>query len=395
MLSLTAQSCVIFLTDDTAKTGLNKPLMLQNIMGTALLSWLSLSLKEKGVSRFFLLCPEQYREEALRCFPSSTEVTAAAGEGASDQMHVFLSTAPVEEKEVTVITQPVLLLPKSATPDFRNAPVPTRAFAVNRRALMDALDDRFSFQDFFAENGRPMTDRDGWYSISDAEALADWQAILNRENLCRLVREGVEVWDYRNTYVDADVFVGKGTVLLPGTVLKNGTVVGRNCRLGPNTLIDHAKIDDGAEIMSSNIAGAIIGAGTSVGPFANVGAGTVVGKHCRMGSGAQVKNSTIGDDVTLYSGVYLSDCDLGVGVCMGANAVTAHYDREGVHRTVVGDNSFVGANVTLVAPVTVGRGAYIAAGSVVSQNVPDDALGVARSNQSAKKDWAKSHKVKP
>jgi bifunctional UDP-N-acetylglucosamine pyrophosphorylase/glucosamine-1-phosphate N-acetyltransferase len=225
VLSLTAQSCVIFLTDDTAKTGLNKPLMLQNIMGTTLLSWLSMSLRGEGVSRFFLLCPEQYREEALRQFPSGVEIAVAEGDSASDQLHVFLSTAPVEEKDVTVITQPVLLLPKSATPDFRNAPVPTRAFAVNRRALMDALDDRFSFQDFFAENGRPMTDRDGWYALSDPAELADWQAILGRETLCRLVREGVEVWDYRNTYVDADVFVGKGTILLPGTVLKNGTVV--------------------------------------------------------------------------------------------------------------------------------------------------------------------------
>lgn len=393
VFSLAALSCVIFITENSGKSGFTKPLMLQNIMGTPLLHFLAKSLTEMGMKRFFLLCPEKYREEALSCFPQNLSVTAAWGEGSSDQLHVFLSTSDAEEKDVTVITQPVLMLPKSATPDFRNAPVPTRAFFVNRRAMMDALDDRFSFQDFFSENGKPFTDRDGWYAISSPEQLADWQAIYNRETLVNLVRNGVEVWDYNNCYVDPDVFVGTGTVLLPGTILKNGTVIGRNCRLGPNCYIDHSKIDDGVQVDSSHIYGAIVGAGSTVGPFAYIRPGTVIGRGCRVGDFVEVKNSTVGDDTKISHLTYVGDSDVGVGVNFGCGTVTVNNDRAQKHRTVIGDNCFIGCNANLVAPVTLGNGAYIAAGSTITQNVPDNALAIERGQQTVKKDWAKTHKV--
>lgn len=393
VFSLSALSCVIFITENTGKAGFQKPLMLQNIMGTPLLRFLSKSLSELGIGRFFLLCPEKYQQEALSCFPQNLSVAAAWGEGSSDQLHVFLSTSDVEEKDVTVITQPVLLLPKSATPDFRNAPVPTRAFFVNRRALMDALDDRFSFQDFFAENGKPFTDRDGWYAITAPEQLADWQAIYNRETLVNLVKNGVEIWDYHNCYVDPDVFVGQGTVLLPGTVLKNGTVVGRNCHIGPNAYIDHSKIDDGVQVDSSHIYGAIVGAGSAVGPYAYIRPGTVIGRGCRVGDFVEVKNSTVGDDCKLSHLTYVGDSDVGVGVNFGCGTVTVNNDRAEKHRTVIGDNCFIGCNTNLVAPVTLGNGAYIAAGSTITQNVPENALAIERGQQVNKKDWAKTHKV--
>ena len=391
---LAALSCVIFITENTGKTGNLKPLMLQNIMGTPLLSWLVSSLETGGCGRFFLVCPEAYRETALACFPDRVSVTAAGGEGTSDLLHVFLSTAEVEEKEVTIITQPVLILPKSATPDFRNAPVPTRAFAVSKRALMSALDDSFSFQEFFVEHGRPMTDRDGWYTISSAEELADWQSICNRETLCRLARNGVEIWDYSNCYVDPDVFVGPGTVLLPGTVLKSGTVIGRNCRIGPNAYIERSKIDDGTTVNASQIYESIIGAQTTVGPFAYIRPGTVVGKNCRVGDFVELKNSTIGDGTKVSHLTYVGDSDVGAGVNFGCGTVTVNYDRAQKHRTVIGNNCFIGCNTNLVAPVTLGDGAYTAAGSTITQNVPEDALAIERGQMTVKKDWAKTHKVK-
>ena len=394
VFDLTNSSCVIFVTESGDKSGIRTPLMLQNIMGTPLLKWLVASLKEDGCGRFFLICPEQYREEALACFPKGVTVTAAGGAGTSDLLHVFLSTAEVEEKEVTIITQPVMLLPTSATPDYRNAPVPTRAFAVPRRKLMDALDDRFSFQEFFVEHGRALTDRDGWYTISSTQELADWQDILGRETLCRLAKNGVEIWDYKNCYVDADVLIGPGTVLLPGTSVKKGTVIGRNCRIGPNAYIEGAKIADGVTVNSSQVYDAIIGAKTNVGPFAFIRPGTVVGSHCRVGDFVELKNSTIGDNTKVSHLTYVGDSDVGSDVNFGCGTVTCNYDRAEKHRTVIGDGCFIGCNTNLVAPVTLGAGAYTAAGSTVTENVPEDSLVIERGTAVVKKDWAKTHKDK-
>lgn len=393
MAALSKLSCVIFLSNDTGKTGHKLPLMLQNIMGTPLLTWLTGRLAENGCRRFFLLCPEEFLPQAETCFPAGVSLTCARGEDASDQLHVFLSTAQVEEKDVTVITQPVLLLPKTATADFRNAPVPTRAFAVNRRALMDALDARFSFQDFFAENGKPMTDRDGWYAVTSAEQLADWQAIYNRDTLCRLVNQGVEVWDYHSCHVDPDVFVGKGSVLLPGTILKNGTVIGRNCRIGPNAFLSNAKVDDGAEVNASQVFGAIVGANSTVGPFAHVRPGTVIGRNCRVGDFVEVKNSTIGDDAVIRRLSFVGDSDLGLGVTMGCGTVTANHDPAQTHRTVIGDHAYVECGSRLIAPLTLGKNARVAAGSTVTENVPEDALVTERGQTVLQRDWNKPHKT--
>lgn len=387
-------SCVIFLSDDTAKTGYQKPLFLQNVMGKPVLSWLVSSLETLGCGRFFLVCQEKFRLDARACFPESVPVTVSCGPDTSDQLHVFLSTAEDAEREVTMITTPTLILPKSEKPDFRNTPVSSGAYSVNRRALMDALDDRFSFQDFLGEKGRNLTDRDGFYAITCTDDLARWQPIFSREILSRLAKNGVEIWDFGNCYVDADVFVGPGTVLLPGTILAKGTLVGRGCRIGPNSYLEGTKVDDGATVNASQLYDAIVGAETTVGPFAYIRPGTVIGKNCRVGDFVEVKNSTIGDGTKISHLTYVGDSDVGSRVNFGCGTVTVNYDRAKKHRTIIGDNCFIGCNTNLVAPVTLGNGAYTAAGSTITDDVPDDALAIARARQSVKLDWAKDHKVK-
>lgn len=369
-------------------------MFLQNIMGQSALSWLVSSLVTLGCGRFFLVCQEKFRAEARASFPESVTVTISFGADTSDQLHVFLSTAADSEKEVTVVTSPILILPKSATPDFRNAPVPTGAYEVSRRALMDALDDRFSFQDFLGENGRRLTDRDGCYAVASVEDLAAWQPVLSREILTRLAKNGVEIWDYNNTYVDPDVFVGQGTILLPGTMLRSGTVVGRNCRIGPNAYLEGTKVDDGATVNASQLYDAIVGADTTVGPFAYIRPGTIIGRGCRVGDFVEVKNSVVGDGTKISHLTYVGDSDVGQHVNFGCGTVTVNYDRAKKHRTIIGDNCFIGCNSNLVAPVTLGDGAYTAAGSTITDDVPADALAIARARQTVKKDWAKDHKVK-
>lgn len=391
---LAERSAVIFLTDDTARTGYAKPLFLQNIMGFPVLFWLADGLLAGGCSRFFLVCSEKLRADARHCFPEGADVTVSCGADTADQLHVFLSTADDSEADVCVITAPCLLLPKSTAGDFSAAPVPTGVYDAGRRQLMDALDDRFSFPEFLEKWGRRLTDRDGFYNVTSTEDLARWQPVLSRETLTRLVKTGVEIWDFSSTYVEPDVFVGPGTVLLPGTILRSGTVVGRNCRIGPNALLESTKVDDGASVNASQLYDAIVGAGSAVGPFACIRPGTIIGKNCRVGNFVEVKNSVIGDDTKLSHLTYVGDSDVGSRVNFGCGAVTANYDRVKKHRTLIGDDAFIGCGTKLVAPVTVGAGAYTAAGSTITEDVPDDALAVSRSRQTNKLDWAKTHKTK-
>ena len=391
---MSERSAVIFLTDDTAKTGYTKPMMLQNIMGIPMLSWLVSSLVTGGCERFFLAVQEKLRAPALACFPEGISVTAAGGAEVSDQLHVFLSTAADEETDALIITGPVLILPRSVRSDFRNAPAASGAYTVSIRALMDQLDDPSGFSEFFRENGRPVTDREGYYPVDTVEDLAGWQPVFGRDILNRLARNGVEIWDYNNCYVDPDVFVGAGTVLMPGTILRSGTVIGRDCVIGPNSYLENTKVDDRTTVKSSQLYESIVGRDATVGPFAYVRPGSVIGNGCRVGDFVEVKNSTVGDGTKISHLTYVGDSDVGQNVNFGCGTVTVNYDRAKKHRTTIGNNCFIGCNSNLVAPVTIGDGAYTAAGSTITEDVPGDALAIARARQVVKKDWAKDHYVK-
>lgn len=194
-------------------------MMLQAIMGTPLLSWLTRSLAAGGVGRFFLVCHERFLSEAKHCFPDGCELSCAKLEETADQLHVFLSTADEQEEDVIVVTGPAVIDPFAVDEEaFSGAPVESGVSSVSRQALMDALDDTFIFTDFMKEHGIPYTDRDGVYAVSSMQQLAEWKPVLSRGVLYDLAAAGVSIWDYDNTYVEPTVFVGAGAELLPGTV---------------------------------------------------------------------------------------------------------------------------------------------------------------------------------
>ena len=383
-------SVVIFLTAE----GDALPLMLQNVMGTPLLSHLASAMAERGTARFFVACRAAQIDRVKACFAKDADLTIAAEGEVADRLHVFLSSADEDEREVLLLTAPAMLAPASAAPNFDRAPLPSPAYAVKRLALMDAVDEKFSFNDLLREQGKACTDRDGWYAVSSAAELADWQPILAREILSRLAKNGVEIWDYHNCYVEPGVSVGSGTVLMPGTILRNGTTIGQNCVIGPNTLIDSCKIGNGTVVNASQLTGAVMGENVNVGPFAYVRPGTVVGDGCKVGDFVELKNSTLGEGTKVPHLIYVGDSDVGKRTNFGCGSITCNYDRREKHRTIIGDDCFIGCNTSLVAPVTVASGAYTAAGSTISDNVPPDALAVARSRQTNIPDWARTHKVK-
>ena len=201
-------------------------MMLQAIMGTPLLAWLTRSLAAGGVGRFFLVCHERFLSEARQCFPGDCDLSCAKLEETADQLHVFLSTADEQEEDVIVVTGPAVIDPFAVDEDsFSGAPVESGVSAVSRQALMDALDDTFIFTDFLKDHGVPYTDRDGVYAVCSMQQLAAWPPLLSRGVLYNLAAAGVSIWDYNNTYVEPTVFVGAGTELLPGTVLRGTTYV--------------------------------------------------------------------------------------------------------------------------------------------------------------------------
>ncbi len=206
-------------------------------------------------------------------------------------------------------------------------------------------------------------------------------SVSMEQNRRRLLEAGVRMLDPAAVYVEDTVTVGAGTLLLPGTILRGNTAVGEGCEIGPNTMLVNCTVGDGATVNSSQCFDSAIGAHTEVGPFAYVRPGCTVGQRVKVGDFVELKNSVVGDDTKISHLTYVGDSDVGAGCNFGCGTVTVNYDGGAKHRTVIGDYAFIGCNTNLVAPVTLGAGAYTAAGSTITEDVPDDALAIARARQ--------------
>ncbi len=214
--------------------------------------------------------------------------------------------------------------------------------------------------------------------------LSQAERVLNRRHLERLMLSGVTVIDPMHTYVDADVEVGRDSVLLPGTLLRGKTRVGKNCVIGPFCFIENSAIEDGCRVRSSHIADSRILEGSAVGPFAHMRGGAVVGPKARIGNFSELKNSRVGAGSKVPHLSYIGDTEMGPEVNIGAGTITCNYDGVRKNKTLIGAKAFVGSNVNLVAPVRVGRGAKIGAGSTITEDVPDGVLAIARARQENK-----------
>lgn len=385
---MAVRSAVLFLLDDTLRTGIETPLMLCRVLGVPLLEWLTHSLRRAGVERFFLICAQDRLPEAGACFPAGAELTAVSDEGPADRLHVFLSTAEDAEQDVLVVTGPAIYAPR-----YRRAGTDrANACTVDRCALMAALDETAPIGHFLRRAGEPLTCEDGFFSLSAPEDLPSCAELLIRDRLLELVRGGVEIWDLNNTYVTPRAEVGSGTTLLPGTILEGRTRVGRSCTVGPNTRIVDSQLGDGCVAEQSRIEGAKLAGSLRVGPFAHLRPGTVMEAGSKAGAFVELKNTNVGAGTQVPHLSYLGDAAVGAGANVGCGTVTANFDRVEKHFTVVEEGAFLGCNTTLVAPVNVGRGAYVAAGTVVTDDVPPNALVISRPKEQIKKEWALRNK---
>ncbi len=218
---------------------------------------------------------------------------------------------------------------------------------------------------------------------------------MNRmEIIERHKANGVTFEDETNAYIDEEVTIGSGTVIEPNVQLKGKTAVGKNCVIGFGSQLRNAVILDGANIMHSVIVDSEVGEGTNVGPFAYIRPNCRVGKQVKVGDFVELKNSNIGDGTKIAHLTYIGDADVGRNINFGCGTVVVNYDGQNKFRTVIEDDAFIGCNSNLVAPVRVGQGAFTAAGSTITEDVPEEALAIARARQVVKTGWKRPEKIK-
>ena len=228
--------------------------------------------------------------------------------------------------------------------------------------------------------------------INSRVQLAEAEAILRQRKLIDLMESGVTVMDPASTFVDAAVSIGQDTILYPYTWIEGVTTIGRDCRIGPNTRIADSQIADAVTLHFSYAHECKVGEGVTVGPYVHLRPDTELMAGVKVGNFVEVKNSRVGKGSKLPHLSYIGDADIGSGVNIGCGTITVNYDGKKKHRTVVEDAAFVGCNSNLVAPVSVGAGAYIAAGSTITKDVPAGALGVGRARQSNIAGWTEKKK---
>ncbi|MBI4375757.1 MAG: bifunctional UDP-N-acetylglucosamine diphosphorylase/glucosamine-1-phosphate N-acetyltransferase GlmU [Elusimicrobia bacterium] len=215
--------------------------------------------------------------------------------------------------------------------------------------------------------------------------LSHAERILNRRMLDRLMLSGVTILDPASTHVDADVEVGQDTTIHPSTILRGKTIIGKHCQVGPFCFVENAQVGNDCEIRMSQLTECRILEKCNIGPFAHIRPESVIGPRVRIGNFTEVKASRIGFGTKVNHLSYIGDAEIHEDVNIGAGTITCNYDGKAKHKTTIAAKAFVGSNVNLIAPVKIGRGAKIAAGSTVTEDVPDDALAIARARQVIKK----------
>ncbi|RSS43365.1 bifunctional UDP-N-acetylglucosamine diphosphorylase/glucosamine-1-phosphate N-acetyltransferase GlmU [Streptomyces sp. WAC08241] len=223
--------------------------------------------------------------------------------------------------------------------------------------------------------------------INNRVQLAEARGLLNRRLLERAMLAGVTVVDPASVFVDVTVTFEPDAVLLPGTQLLGATHVGEDAVVGPNTRLKDTVVGAGARVDNTVADSATVGAGASVGPYAYLRPGTNLGAKAKAGTYVEMKNATIGEGTKVPHLSYVGDATIGEYTNIGAASVFVNYDGEAKHHTTIGSHCKTGSDNMFVAPVTIGDGAYTAAGSVITKDVPAGALAVARGQQRNIEGW--------
>ncbi len=238
----------------------------------------------------------------------------------------------------------------------------------------------------------------GLFSPDDFCPLEDMRSVVNLETILRertaqaLIDKGVYLQSIQSITISPEAEIAPGASVLSGSILSGKTRVGSGSVIGPNSVLSSAVIGENTTVNASQILESEVGDYVSVGPYAYIRPGSRVHDHVKVGDFVELKKAQIGEDTKIAHLTYIGDAEVGKRVNFGCGTVFVNYDGNNKYITRVEDDAFIGCNTNLVAPVTVGKGAYTAAGSTITTDVPEDALVIARSREVVKKDWAKKHR---
>lgn len=369
-------------------------LMLEHILFDPAARWLSSALERTGADRFLVVCHDDDRRAAEGCFPPETEFVTAGSVDASQRLLAFLYALG---GQVSIFTRPVFLDDQGAR-RLLSGDLPrgedTGVYRISSALLLEAVDGGEDFVTAVRSKGQAFGITPGnFFGLLPLEyAATAWDSaryFARRASVTRLTSAAsVRFLDPEAVYIGPRVTVGSGTLLLPGTILRGETAIGADCEIGPNTMITDCTLGDRVSVNSSQLNESTVDDGAAVGPFAYIRPHCHVGKNVKVGDFVELKNSTVGDGTKISHLTYVGDTDAGQRINFGCGTVTVNYDGASKFRTTIGDGAFIGCNTNLVAPVKIGEGAYTAAGSTITDDVPADSLAIARSPQTIKVQWA-------
>ena len=240
--------------------------------------------------------------------------------------------------------------------------------------------------------GYAISDNDEIRGINDRVQLNEAEKIMQKRINEYHMRNGVTMRNPESVYIEDGVEIGNDTEICQNVTIKSGTKIGSVCVIGSGSMLDRAVIHDGVDVLSSVILESEVDEGTHVGPFAYIRPNCHVGKEVKVGDFVELKNSNIDDGTKISHLTYIGDSDVGKRVNFGCGTVTCNYDGKKKYRTTIGDDCFVGCNTNFVSPINVGDGVYIAAGSTITEDIPENSLSIARARQVNKEGWKDKRK---
>ena len=240
--------------------------------------------------------------------------------------------------------------------------------------------------------GYAISDNDEIRGINDRVQLNEAEKIMQKRINEYHMRNGVTMRNPESVYIEDGVEIGNDTEICQNVTITSGTKIGSDCVIGSGSMLDRAVIHDGVDVLSSVILESEVDEGTHVGPFAYIRPTCHVGKEVKVGDFVELKNSNIDDGTKISHLTYIGDSDVGKRVNFGCGTVTCNYDGKKKYRTTIGDDCFVGCNTNFVSPINVGDGVYIAAGSTITEDIPENSLSIARARQVNKEGWKDKRK---
>lgn len=252
----------------------------------------------------------------------------------------------------------------------------------SKEDISDLVKSDLTYEEIFAKEEELI-------NCDTRQDLAKAIAVIKVREAERVMNDGVTLIDPDSIYISPFAEIGADTVIYPDVFVEGNTKIGKNCVIRSNTVIENAVIGDNTTITSSVINSSTVGTKVSVGPFAYIRPDCKIGDNVKVGDFVELKKAKIGNGTKISHLTYVGDSEVGERVNFGCGTVTVNYDGKNKFLTKIGDDAFIGCNTNLVAPVTVGNGAFTAAGSTITDNVPDENLAIARAKQVNKTGWVK------